>query len=329
MGYLTFVNQETPYIMRLTTTSAALILASTLTIQAAPANVGGELAVRDTAMVQRSVDNIEDYLKTRDDMSMTELTKRESQIVTDVLTAIKNTDLAPGILKYFVTDDTLAPIVENTIVALIKNGTINIDTLLKALNDSGLAVQVIQDLISDCSFYADIYSLALGYIGDLADKLADKLTGNSKRYTMVPVDDGLVVRADDDDSNSILVSLMESLKNSGLASQVVRELIVDPDFLSFGADLIKKLFDEDAITIGQLIDALLDSGLVPSLIEAFLNLKTFDTVITNALAAAFGKCDGSSVTSDVTKASTVSVSPMPSSTGGTGVCRKKKRSYNY
>lgn len=315
--------------MKLSATTAALILASGVAIEAAPANVGSELSVRDTSLIQGSVDNINDYLKSRDDMSMVELTKRESQIVTDILRAIKDTDLAPQIIQYLVTDDTLGPIVSDAIVSLIKSGLVNIDTLLKALDESGLAVQVIQDLINDCSFYADIYSLALGYIGDLAEKIGDKITGSSKReYEMVSVENPLAKR-DDDEPSDLVVSLMESLKNSGLATQVVRELIVDPDFLKWGADLIKKLFDEDAITIGELLDALIDSGLIPSLIEAFLNLKTFDTVITNALAAAFGKCDGSSVTSEITLASSVTTSPTPSASGGTGVCRKKKRSYNY
>lgn len=315
--------------MKLTTTSAALILACICSIQAAPTNVGSELAVREVSIVQGAIDNMDDYVKKRDLMSEAELMKRESQIVTDVLTAIKNTNLAPGILEYFISDPTFKPIVIDTIVWAIKNNVINLDTLLKSLNDSGLAVDVIQNLIEDCTFYEDIYKLALNYISDLAGKIADSIGKKKREFTMVPVEKStkLETRASEEE---ILTSLMESLKNSGLANQVVRQLIVDPDFYSFGSDLIEKLIDEDAISLGDLVDALLDSGLIPSLMKAFLNLGTFNTVITNALAAAFGKCDASSVTtlSASTTASITSESALPSPTS-TAICRKKKRSYNY
>lgn len=315
--------------MKLTTTSAALILACLCSIQAAPTTVGSELAVREVSLVQGAIDNMDDYIKKRDLLSEAELIKRESQIVTDVLTAIKNTNLAPGILEYFITDPTFKPIVIDTITWAIKNDVINLDTLLKSLNDSGLAVDVIQSLIEDCTFYADIYKLALNYISDLAGKLASSL--GKREFKMVPVEanNKLEARATEEE---ILTSLMESLKNSGLANQVVRQLVVDPDFYDFGADLIKELIDQDAISLSDLVSALLDSGLIPSLIEAFLNLGTFNTVITNALAAALGKCDESSITtlSASTTASITSDSALPSATPSSpSICRKKKRSYNY
>lgn len=311
-----------------------LVFALFVSVQAAPATVGQghELAVREVSMMQETIDNINDYVQKREYLDSEELQKRESQIVTDVLRAVRDTNLAVPILQYLTTDDTLRPIAINTITYLIKNDIINLGTLLKSLNDSGLAVEVIQNLISDCSFYADIYQLALGYIRDLAQQIGDRLTGNSKReFMMVEITPkSMQKRADDDNDSPLLTSLMESLKNSGLADQVVRALVVDPDFLDFGADLIRNLIDEDAISIGELIDALLDSGLVPSLIEAFLNLGTFNTVITNALAAAFGRCDGSSVTASITEASsatpTASGSATPTATRPS-VCRKKKRSY--
>lgn len=319
--------------MKLTTTSATLILAIATSINCAPTSVGDstELSKRDSSIIQGYIYNIEEYVEKREIMSDEMLAKRESQIVTDVLTAIKNTNLAPGILKYFITDKTLSPIVKNTIVALIKNGTIDLGTLLKALNDSGLAVEVIQNLISDCTFYADIYKLAGQYIGDLTSKILKSLGLSKRELELLNSYENphLVARASGDSSdsdNSLLVSLMESLKDSGLADQVVRQLIVDPDFLSFGADLIKQLFDEDAISVSELVSDLAESGLVPSLIEAFLNLKTFNTVITNALAAAFGKCDGSSLTSSTTNSVSKTSSSTSPTASSTGRCRKKRRS---
>ncbi|EGV64740.1 hypothetical protein PSN45_005086 [Yamadazyma tenuis] len=320
--------------MRLFTFLFALILACGISVQAAPTTVDSGLSVREITMVQESVANINDYVKKRDGLAAEEKSKRESQIVTDVLTAIKDTNLAVPILEYVINDSTLEPIAVNTISYLIKNDYINIDTLLKALNDSGLAVSVIQDLISDCNFYAEIYSLALGYISDLADKIGDYIKGLFRReYMMVEITPKMAPLQRRASEEEILTSLMESLKDSGLANQVVEALVVDPAFYSFGADLIKKLIEDNDISLSSLVADLLDSGLIPSLIKAFLNLGTFDTIITNALAAAFGKCDGSSVTSAITSATTVAsitttpISDIPLPTGSTGVCRKKKRSY--
>ena len=113
-----------------------------------------------------------------------------------------------------------------------------------------------------------------------------------------------------DRREDLLTSLMESLKSSGLASQVVNALVTDEQFYTWGADLIQQLFEQDAITIPELISDLADSGLIPSLFEAFFNLQTLNTVIANALNAFLGKCG----------------TDLPSSTpSGPVTCKRKRR----
>ena len=46
------------------------------------------------------------------------------------------------------------------------------------------------------------------------------------------------------DGQDVLTSLMESLKSSGLANQVVEALVIDDQFYKWGGDLIKELIDE-------------------------------------------------------------------------------------
>lgn len=315
--------------MKLTATSATLVLAFTAAVNAAPAPYEGETAVskRDLSAANDVALAMNEFVAKRDTMSADEIMKRENQIVTDVLSLIKNFGFAPQILEYLVTDPTFGPITEKTIVYLVKNGLVNIGTLLKALNDSGLAVLVIRGLINDCALYQEIFKIAEQFISNLVQKIKDKITGKRElaEFESAPI---MVPSVEKRDAYDVLVSVMESLKSSGLADQVVQALVTDQGFLNFGADLIKQLFQSGAITIPQLISDLADSGLVPSLFKAFFNLGTLNDVITTALAAASGKCGGPVSGTVASSAFPSTTATTPTSTGK-GACRKRRRSYNY
>lgn len=318
--------------MKFTSTSITFALALAASVNAAPATYGStgtEISKRDTTSLQNAIALLNEHKAKRDSIPITDLAARENQIVTKVLEYIKDTDLSGKILLYFTTNDFFAPIVKKTIVSLVKNGTINVATLFKSLNDSGLAASVIEDLINDCEFYQEIYKLALNYIGGLVDKIKNKITGggsSSKRELVAQPE--LVTRADNE--SEILTSLMESLKSSGLANQVVEELVVNEDFLKFGADLIKDMIDQKVMTLGELVDAIKDSGLVPSLFKQFFTLDTLKDVTVTALAAARGCQDGSSSSGSST--ATTTGGSTPTTTGGSDPstnpsCKKRKRSY--
>ncbi|KAK6459349.1 uncharacterized protein RJT20DRAFT_15378 [Scheffersomyces xylosifermentans] len=312
--------------MKLSITSATLALAVVGSVTAAPTvATTSALSKREVEDISVAIANIQHFSAKRHTFSQQELAKRENQIVTDVLTAIKNTNLAPGIIQYFIDDPTLSNIAINVVNWAIKNNVIDLDTLLKSLNDSGLAVQVIQDLISDCQFYAMIFSLAAEVIENLFEKISGgsstkrelDLLSQPQTVSSDIVARGLVPQ-------DLLTSLMESLKSSGLASQVVEALVVDKQFYTFGADLIEKLFDSGAITVTGVVSDLIDSGLIPSLIKAFLNIQTLQTVIQTALKAAFGKCGDTLSTGTLTQ-TTGGSTP----TGGSSTCKRKRRRRAY
>ncbi|KAG7661756.1 uncharacterized protein J8A68_004704 [[Candida] subhashii] len=278
------------------------------------------LAPREEEAVRNAIASLDHYtlyLK-RDEMDPAELAKRENAIVTEVLTAVNNTQLAPGVLLYFIKDPTLSKIAINVIVYSIKNDLINFNTLLKALNDSGLAVDVIQSVISNCQFYREIYKLVLEELANLPSIIAGMLhlsstkvsTAMAKREIMVP---SAPVPIYTRDTQDLVTSLMESLKNSGLANQVVNALIVEDQFYTFGADLIQQLIQEDALDYKVLLQALLQSGLIESIFKEFLKIDTLKTIMVNALAAAFNKCQSTPNTSAV---STTSGTATPAITTG-------------
>lgn len=329
--------------MKVSSVSATLVLALATNVYAAPAAV-----VRENSLTKRDQDQINELIAMLNTHSVkralvtdaAELQAREYAIVTQILAAIDSTDLAPQIIQGLVDNEDLQPYVTQAVIAIIKSGLISLDTLFTALTESGLATRIIQDLILDCTFYQDIYKLALEKISDLTQKILDYLSGDDvtvKRYDNLE-EEYIPTPAKRYDADGVVNNLLESLANSGLASSVVRALIVDPQFLSYGVSLLKELFDQDLINWSGLVSALKDSGLVTQLIDEFFNVDTLKTVIFNALAAAFNDCGGSTISGPPTGLTTQSTSttslPDFTATGTsvpTGVCKKRRRrrSYNY
>ncbi|QEL63432.1 hypothetical protein CJJ09_005634 [Candidozyma auris] len=184
-----------------------------------------------------------------------ELSEREYKIVTEVLSAINDTNLAPTVLKFFVTQPTLRQVAIDVIAWVLRNAKINLTTLLKALVDSGLLNRVLTDALSDCQVYVSVIGIAEDVVKALLNKIFSKreLLGLDERDILTDEQtiellkkDGLMQpsmledkRALDIDVNNIVNNLLESLANSGLASSVVIAVLTDKAFINFGADLIR------------------------------------------------------------------------------------------
>lgn len=331
--------------MKPSTLSATVLLALLANAQALPATVSEtkttQLTVAQEAQIQDLILQLDSHNAKRALISDTvELQAREYAIVTQILAAINSTNLAPMIIQGLVDNKNLQPVVTQAVILIIKSGLISLNTLFTALNDSGLATTVIQSLINDCTFYQDIFKLALQEISGLVQKIEDKLAGKSVNLKRFDEEEESfsVEPVKRYDPNGVVNNLLESLAQSGLASSVVRALIVDPQFLQYGASLLKQLFDQNLINFGSLISAIADSGLVTSLFKQFFNVQTLKTIIFNSLAAAFNQCGGSTIsgtpTGLVTQTLTTTVLPSFTATGTTlptGKCkrRRKRRSYNY
>lgn len=324
-------------------------------VSAAPVQENRILSKKDAALANYVLANIDAYIAERDELilahkrGISEVVKRDYPIVTEILTDINKTGLAPKIIDGLADDPEIQPIITETVEALIRNGTINLTTLFEALDKSGLAETVIKDLINDCNFYTGIYKVALDFISDLADKiLGINGQSSSKNKRAEPTTSFVVEKrasrtkrastsSDNYDENGVVNQLLESLAKSGLASSVVETLITDPTFIKYGVSLIIDLFKNGDLTVGEVIDALKNSGIVDDLFKEFFNSDTLETVIVNALAAASGKCG--SATSGLTASTTLTRSPLPSdysipsgssgsSTNKNSCKKRRKRAYN-
>lgn len=324
--------------MRLTSASATFVLAFAALVSAAPASYEQTTAIskRDAEIITDLSETVKIFQAKRETYEKNgELEARAYDIVTEILSALNDTNLAPKIIQGLIDNTSLQPLVTDATIAIIKSGLINLTTLFTALNDSGLAASVIQSLISDCLLYAAIYQLALSEISGFLLKFESAKASTKREYLEpAPAAVPAPLAARDYDPDGVVNNLLESLAQSGLASSVVRQLIVDPEFLKYGASLVKTLLDENLIDFGALISALKDSGLVGSLFKEFFTVGTLQTVITNALAAAAGQCG----TVSNTATATFPTRSATATTGGAtatatttskpnGSCRKKRRAY--
>lgn len=241
--------------------------------------------------------HVENYRIKRDAIDM-EIIKRDYAIVTDVLTAINQSQLAPKILEYLVTNENLEPIVVNVLIAVMKSGLISLQSVLDALVSSNLAVNVINDLISDCSLYAELFNAAAQVISNLAEKVEQKISeGVSSLITRDVNDNSLeafITNFDKRDLDDVVNNLLDSLYKSGLATSVVKDVLTNSAYIPFATDLIKAMLANNLIDIGSIIDALKQSGLITQLFQEFLNWGTLQTVAETAFAALAGECSGAS-----------------------------------
>lgn len=304
--------------MRLSSTAITAILAYTTFIEAAPAQfeASSELAVReiDHKELIARIEAFSEYKNKRDSIT-DELDKREYEIVTQVLSALNDTNLAPKIIHYFATNATFEPIVINAIVGLLKSGLLDFDSLLSALVDSGLINKVIDDVISDCTLYEKLFSLAASLIKNLASKVEDLIEEGVEKLTSKREDVALpaVVQFDERDTSDVVINLLQSLGNSGLASSVVKSILTDSSYIPFAVDLIKQVLANNALDIGEVISAVKESGLLGSLFRKIFSLSTLETVVTTAFAAFNGDCGGSLGTATTTGKATTTAKAI---TGG-------------
>jgi hypothetical protein len=339
--------------MKFTAASVAAFVACTAAVNAAPAAVGASsntllLKREDADRLQSLMDDLDTYKAKRDTIDQA-LTKREYEIVTQVLSLLNDTGVAPDVIHYLATDPTLQPYVINTIVTVAKSGLLDVNTLLSALNESGLVTNTIQLLISDCGLYVQIFNLAKAAIADLIPKVEGLIeSGVLQLLSREDVEElGLVTRMTADsgaelverDLNDVVVNLLESLSNSGLATSVVKSIITDSSYIPFAVNLIKAVLQNNALDLGSLLSALKLSGLVDSLITKFLNFGTLETIFENAFAAFSGKCaaaasGGSGAASGGSTGGSSGGSAAATIPAGTSKTdckkrRRRKRSYNY
>lgn len=285
-------------------------------------------------------------MRARRDVMASEIEKREYQIVTDVLAAVKNTELAPEVINYFATNEFFAPIVVSAVVGLLKSGFINWAAVFDALDRSNLVGQVVNQLISDCSLYVELFNIAKGYIAQLLPTVKELIQKGISSLTQRELEEMPVLPSiEQRDFSDVVVNLMDSLAKSGLAAQVVRDILTDLSYLPFAGALISAVIASSALPLDDIVAALKQSSFVGNLLEQILTVDTFKTLVTNAFAAYAGTCASGGATAPPPSSGGSGGSIWDGIGGGSGTStgstggqvisdpckkrRRRRRSYNY
>lgn len=320
--------------MKVSPTSIAAVLACAASVSAAPASVdASDVVVKREAEIRTVIASLDQVAvqRARRDAMLEELSKRDYAIVTEVLSALNDTDISQEIIHFLATDPTLSNITVLTVVLVLKSGLLNLETLLSGLVQSGLINQIIQDVISDCQIYVNLFKLAEGLIADLVPKVEELIElglSNLKREDTVANE--VAVLAQRDTVSPVVLNLLESLKESGLASSVVKSILTDSSYIPFAEKLVAATLASNALNIPETISAVTDSGLLGSLFKQIFSLSTVETVVTNAFAALSGTCNGGQVPLNGSGGS-----GSGTTTPSTNPCKKRRRkrarrtNYNY
>lgn len=295
-------------------------MASSLMVYAAPTVATSEVIKREELeQLHGAIAELKSSRVKRDELDG-DIAKREYQIVTSVLSALNDTGIVPKVLSYAVSNQTLQPILINAVVGVLKLGIINLPALLNVLDQSNLVYDVIEGLISDCSFYESLIKVAESVIGDLLGNLTAKredidLEQIRALATHDDVSDFVFENVDKRDLSDVAVNVLESLADSGLATSVVKAVLNDPNFLSFGVDLVKAVVQSGALPLSTIIDAVKQSNFVPDLLKQLLTLQNGKTIVTNLFAAFSGKCASTPSTYTPSSNSTTTASSLGSGLG--------------
>lgn len=284
--------------MKLLSASLALALASTTVVNGAPTVASSEVIKREQVDELHSAIAELHTSRAKRDQIEGDIAKREYQIVTSILSALNDTGIVPKVLSYAVSNQNLQPILINAVVGVLKSGIINLQSVFDVLDRSNLLYDVIEGLISDCSFYESLFKVAESVIGDLLgkvtsgakreidlDEMRDLMARDTSEFDFEPVDKR--------DLSDVVVNVLESLSDSGLATSVVKAVLNDPNFLSFGVALVKAVVQSGALPLSEIIDAIKQSNLVGDLLKQLLTLDNGKTIVTNLFAAFSGKCPAS------------------------------------
>ncbi|WPK22993.1 hypothetical protein PUMCH_000216 [Australozyma saopauloensis] len=294
--------------MKFSNTALAVLATSAVVAEAAPTQMTESTASDSLSLIKRQ--ELENALSDLNELKMmrekrelleSELSAREYTIVTNVLDAIKDTNLAPVVLKYFTSNVVLQAAAVQGILFVIKSNLISAATLLKYLTQSGLITSVINDIIADCGFFAQVLGLLKSELGNIFKR--DEPYTHEEGLELLRRD-GLIEETEFDNLemldkravDDVINNVLDSLAKSGLATQVVEAALVDPKFYRFSALLIGVLYAQGLLKLQPLVQAVSQSGLVPALLSDLLNVLTLKTIASTAVNAFLGKC-GSTVSS--------------------------------
>ncbi|RLV93403.1 Opaque-phase-specific protein OP4 [Spathaspora sp. JA1] len=312
--------------MKLSTTTALAILASSTFVAAAP--IDSNTFTSEQTLVKREqirdvldiLDQLQHHQAKRDlaqsEEELLELYKREGSLISSLLSSLINSGIIGQVFNKLVNDPTVSKVVKSLIQAAIQTATVQGVALVKALFNSGLLKDIFNSVMNDANLKGALIDIAKAFYTNSKNLLSSAFSGGaqaaapaaSKREEQSTTDlmDGAEY-LDKRDLADIVSLVVSVIKNSGIVSTLVNKVMANPEqSIAFLTSALKT----GLVVAQDIYNWSKDNGLLAQGLEYIkANGGTFGSIIADFFSGAIS--DGSVTTSEIDNA------PAPSATQST------------
>lgn len=201
-------------------------------------------------------------------------------IVDEILKALADSGLANSVIDFALLNPELLNISADATIFVLRSGFINLADVFIALQKSGLIIQVLELSLQDPAILPGVLKITKELL---------RQQGLIKATKRADVEDEVDVTRDVSKRESeALNEIFAALKDSGLAVSVIQHLLTDPNLTVPAATFLSKIIQSHAITLPQVVLALIESNLIWNLIREILGdpsiLKRFEAIIADRIA---------------------------------------------
>lgn len=244
--------------MKLSHTTLLALLATSTFVSAAPAiNMQPETG---TSMIKRSqaedikslIEQLNNIKVKRsagvDDLEIAELDKRAENVIVELISALASSGIIGDVWKTLTTDAAVKSEIVTIVKASLKGALVYGPSLLEALFHSGLFGEIFNTVLHDSTLQAafldaakSAFSLVFdlisgGYSGSSGSSTTAAAAGATTTATSMATSAAAGYKRDEfaseylseRDVASIVTTVAESIKNSGIVSSLVKKVLADP-----------------------------------------------------------------------------------------------------
>ena len=281
--------------MQLTRASALLVLAYCALVDAAPTKVNSvEQQQQQQQQVQSFVKQLNEFnqLKAISDSKPNEantlVARSDVPILDSILTALSDSGLANNVIDFVLLNPILLDVSANSFIFVLKSGLVNLTDVFIALEKSGLIIQTINLALDHPEILPGVLSIGKDFLElngiHLFGRDDDELTVTEEEQTESTKDVPNLTKRE----SEFLNELLTALKDSGLASSVILHLLTTPQLAQPSAYFVNQIVQSHAITIGQILDATIQSNIIWNLFRDILAdkelLNKFASIVKDRIA---------------------------------------------
>ncbi|CAI5758874.1 unnamed protein product [Candida verbasci] len=207
--------------------------------------------------------------------SVTTLQKRSDLPILDtILTALKDSQISLVIIDFGLLNKAILDVVISTTIWILRMNLINLTDLVTAINKSGIIVDVINLTLNDPAVLPGVLNITTNVLKEGGINLSNLLRKREVE-TVIDLRTNLVpnkqIRLNKRESE-LLNDLFVSLRDSGLAISVIQHLLTTPELSQPAAYFLVQVINSGALTLPQLISALIQSNTLPIVIQQVLSV---------------------------------------------------------